>query len=160
MNDIKEFINNYTADSEKRIRFVWNGEHAEKFSDANIYFRKEVIDYALKYPDEVSIDLIRDLFRAETEASKEAWRINKCVVPLAKMLLERGGPKYVEDYIQGKFQSFDASLACASIDISLPILKSHLEEIKARLSENPDENRKRLLTAGLDVFTKWVETKE
>src|SRR4051812_39600382 len=65
--DARRFAANYTPADERSIRFAWNGEHSEEFEDANHDFRQEVLAVALEDLGAFPIELVRDLYRAETE---------------------------------------------------------------------------------------------
>lgn len=121
MNDIAAFIARYTADDEKRIRFDWNGKHAEEFADRNLEFRAAVRETVLAEVTAGPLKLVRDLFRAETQYSREAWSIAVGVSALAEDLLRRGGTRYLADFLEGKFQSFGVSLGSAFV-VDQPLL--------------------------------------
>jgi hypothetical protein len=101
------------------------------------------------------LELVRDLFRAETRWSREAWCIVRGVSTLAESLLRRGGPQYLDDYLEGKFQSFDASLGSA-FEVDLPLAKAMLEAVRERLLSSPDSPRAELWRAGEKLFVGWV----
>lgn len=157
MTEIRHFIANYRMADEPRIRFAWNGEHGEGFGDSNYSFRKEVLEAVLAEPDAASVRLIRDLYRAETEFSREAWCIDRRVGQLAEALLRRGGEEYIEDYLIGKMQSFDAFLASASFEIDHDLAQSLLDAVEKRLDEQHDEGVRKLLQFGRETFERWVE---
>ncbi|MEM8861920.1 MAG: hypothetical protein AAGD96_26660, partial [Chloroflexota bacterium] len=69
---IDEFVKNYSNDDELKILFAWNGKHADDFFDENLEFRRKVLKYFEKYPKEFSIELVGDLYDAETAFAKEA----------------------------------------------------------------------------------------
>src|SRR5215216_2338810 len=113
MKDLSAFIASYTSADEPRIRFDWNGKHADEVVDRNSEFRAAVRQAVLANPLAAPLELIRDLYRAETQYSREAWGIVPGVNVLAEQLLRRGGATYLDDFLEGKFQSFDASLGSA-----------------------------------------------
>ncbi len=157
MIDVRQFVSNYTPADEPNIRFAWNGKHGDLFADDNYAFRKKVLDEVLKNLDSVDLALIRDLVRAETEFSKEAWAIDLRVSRLAQVLLTRGGVAYVEDYLIGRKQSFDAYLACATVTISCEQAKLLLDAIAERLEQERDESKKEVLQFGKEIFERWVD---
>lgn len=153
--DVLTFIERYTPADEHRIRFDWNGKHAEEFVDHNMEFRDVVRETVLTNLVTTPIELIRDLFRAETEFSREAWCIADGVGDLAESLLRRGGVQYLDDYLDGRFQSFDASLGSA-FDVDLPLAQTMLAAVRERLQSRPDSPRAELWRAGEELFVDWV----
>src|SRR5207237_305391 len=80
------------------------------------------------------IELVRDLFDAETAWAKEAWCVNsEAVRTLAEELLTRGGPAFVEDFLAGKLgRGMDAH--CASyFDCPRELAERLLAEVERRL---------------------------
>jgi hypothetical protein len=156
MDEAQEFIWTYTSSSgESRIRFDWNGKHAEGFIDRNMEFRNVIREAVLADVAVCPIELVRDLFRAQTQCSREAWGIVDGVGVLAESLLRRGGPTYLDDYLVGKFQSFDASLGSA-FEYDLPLARAMLAEIRERLRSSPDSPKARLWLGGEELFAGWV----
>lgn len=153
--DVTSFIAAYTSADEERIRFDWNGGHADEFVDRNMQFREAVREAVLLDTSNTPIELIRDLFRAETRCSREAWGIVDGVGDLAAALLTRGRFDYLDDYLEGKFQSFDASLGSAfSYDSALA--QALLVEVRRRLRNAPDSPLVDLWTRGESLFTSWI----
>jgi hypothetical protein len=155
MNNITAFIASYTSAEEPRIRFDWNGKHAGEFADRNMEFRGEVLEAVFADPSAAPLELIRDLFRAETRCSREAWGIAGGVNVLAEHLLRRGGVPYLDDFLDGKFQSFDASLGSA-FEADLPLAQAMLNAVRERLRSSPDSPRAKLWQAGEDLFLGWI----
>ena len=162
MNDIPEktardFIDGYRSSDERFIRFQWNGRHAADFIDENLAFREAVKKLVLESLDSAPLELIRDLYRAETQFSREAWGIDGRVGRLAEHLLRQGNDRFIEDYIEGKYQSFDASLGTA-FEVDLPLAEHLLQVVRERLqvATNTDEERVRLLRLGEETFQSWI----
>jgi hypothetical protein len=153
--DAGVFIAGYTTADEGRICFEWNGKHAEEFVDRNMEFRAAIRDAVLADLSAAPLTLIRDLFRAETQFSREAWCIVDGIGALAETLLRRGGPANLDDYLEGKFQSFDASLGSA-FAYDLPLAKAMLAEVRQRLSASPNSTKAGLWQAGEELFSQWV----
>lgn len=154
---VAEFVTFYTPSLDRpRICFAWNGAHAERFRDANEEFRRAVIKHALADLGAAPIELVRDLFDAETAHAWEAWGVWFAAVhALARELLTRGGVEFVEDYLAGKFRGMDASCA-AYFDCPRELTARLLAEVERRLGESPGERRKRLLETGRDLFRDWL----
>ncbi len=153
--DIAAFIARYTSADEARIRFDWNGKHANGFVDRNREFRQPVREAVLADVSAAPLELVRDLFRAETQSSREAWCIVKGVGVLAEALLRRGGTLYLDDYLEGKFQSFDANLGSA-FEGDLPLARAMLAEVRLLLASSPDSAKARIRQAGEELFAHWV----
>jgi len=156
-DDVALFVSAYSAADEHRIRFAWNGKHAEEFRDSNMDFRKAVRRVVLSDIDAAPIELVRDLFKAETECSREAWGINRGVDVMAERLLRSDPERFVEDYLTGKFQSFDAHLGSA-FPTDSEIAARLLEIVQRRLSENPSDDRRELLVKGRELFEGWLNS--
>jgi hypothetical protein len=155
MNDVAAFIASYNSTNERRIRFDWNGKHAEEFVDRNLEFRAVVREAVLADVSAAPLELVRDLFRAETQCSREAWGIVDRVDILAESLLRRGGTQYLDDFLDGKFQSFDASLGSV-FAVDLPLAESMLAAVRQRLQSAPESPRIELWRAGESLFLDWV----
>src|SRR5690348_5762296 len=128
MKGVEAFIAEYTPADEPFIRFDWNGKHAEEFVDRNHEFRAAVREQVYSSIATTPIELIRDLFRAETQYAREAWGIVDGVGQLAEELLRRGGEPYVDDFLEGKFKCFDASLGTA-FEVDLPLAERMLQAV-------------------------------
>lgn len=96
MDNKSQFIQSYSSSAdEPNIRFEWNGKHAEGFVDGNMEFRNAIREAVLANVAATPIELVRDLFRAETQCSREAWGIVDGVGILAESLVRSGGPAYL-----------------------------------------------------------------
>ena len=152
MDDLSRFIASYTDADEPRIAFAWNGKHAKDFRDANNDFRKAVLGAVFKEAAAAPLALIRDLFCAETEYSREAWGIDNRVIALAEIMLARCGRAALMDFLRGKCQSFDASMACGAVRIDQQLAAELLDEAERRLAESTDDRERHLLKVGQKVF--------
>ena len=74
---------------------------------------------------------------------------------LAEALLRRGGSAFLDDYLEGKLQSFDASLGSA-FEYDLPLARAMLAEVRERLRSSPDSARAQLWRGGEELFAGWV----
>lgn len=155
---VREFVAVYTpAVGGKQIAFAWNGQHAETFADSNYEFRRRVVEVVLLDPSAAPIELVRDLYDAETRWAAEAWCVYaEAVRALAEELLTRGGPDFVEDYLAGKIgRGMDASCS-AYFDCPRELTVRLLAEVEHRLAAGATGDRKRLLEAGRDTFRDWL----
>ena len=103
------------------------------------------------------IELVRDLFLADTRCSREAWSISLEVRHLADELLRRGGSDYLDDYLEGKFQGTDASMTSSAFNIDLPLAQAMLTAVRERLRKSPDSTKVDLWRKGEVVFERWVK---
>jgi hypothetical protein len=159
MSDVSEFVVGYVSARDRaRVTFAWNGEHADRFHDTNEAFRERVLERALKDLDTVPLDLVRDLYDAETAWASQAWCVNaEAVSALARELLTRGGPDFVEDFLAGKVgRGMDAHCA-AYFDCSRQLADRLLAEVERRLAAGAEGHQRALLEAGRDIFRWWVE---
>ena len=155
-SDIPGFIASYrSANDEGRICFAGNGRDAEEFLDRNAAFREQVLDVVLQDISLAPLELVRDLFRAETQCSREAWGIVDGVGLLAENMLRRGGVPFLNDYLEGKFQSFDAHIGSA-FTADLPLATTMLNEVRQRLQHSPAAPQAPLWQAGEELFLGWI----
>ena len=111
-----------------------------------------MLEVVLQQPDAAPLSLVRDLFRAETEFSREAWCIDNRVITLAEIMLTRGGRASLMDFLQGKCQSFDASMACGCIRIDRRLAEDLLDEATRLLRKCGDDRERKLLETGRETF--------
>lgn len=152
---VRTFIADYTPSDEQFLCFRWNGKHGDDFEDENRLFREAIWEAVVDDLDSAPLELVRDLYRAETRCSKEAWCIAGDIDQLAEHLLRRGKDQFVEDFIEGKYQSFDASIGTA-FEVDLPLAEHLLRVVQERLRSATDEDRIRLLRVGEETFQEWV----
>jgi hypothetical protein len=156
-DELQLFIANYAPTDERLICFDWNGQHGDRFTDRNYEFRKEVLSEVLTDIRVASLELVRDLYRAETRFSKEAWCIDMRVSQLAEHLLRLGNDRFIEDYVEGKYQSFDSSMAAAAFRVEKSLAEHLLAVVRDRLQSEQDERRRNLLKSGEETFERWVK---
>ena len=116
--EIENFVKSYTEDDLLKIMFDWNGKHADGFEDHNIEFRRCVLEYFKEHMSSFPIQLIVDLYEAETQLAKEAWGVNPIVSDLAQELLERGRAKYVVEYLKGLGRGMDAHIQAKKVELT------------------------------------------
>ena len=155
MSDEADFIRAYTSADEARIRFEWNGKHSEEFVDRNMDFREMVREAVLENVTAAPLELVRDLFRAETQCSREAWGIAYGANKLAESLVRRGGDRYLDDFLEGKFQSFDASMGSV-FEVDQALAMNLLNVVRQRLQSSPNSPRAELWRAGEQLFLDWI----
>lgn len=126
-NTIEIFIRQYTRADFYKIRFDWNGKHADDFEDKNYDFRSQVSEYLVNDFNIGNDQLIRDLYIEWSKCSKESWGIYNKYRLFAQQLLERGGSKYLLDYLTGASYSFDTRLASGRITVSDDLRKEIID---------------------------------
>lgn len=158
MTDPREFVKQYrTVEDRSRVVFAWNGKHAEGFADANYDFRQLVLEIVLSDLKGAPIELVRDLYDAETALAQEAWGVYaEAVRALAEELLTRGGPAFVEDFLRGKIGRGMDAFCAAYFDCPQELSERLLAEVEQRLAGATDERRKRLLETGREIFQGWI----
>jgi len=95
---LNNFIENYSSNDFDKIKFDWNGKHADEFKDNNLTFRKELVEYIVPYLSSVNLELIRDLYIELSKLAKEAWGAPKHFNLLGQELILRDYKKYIIDY--------------------------------------------------------------
>ena len=151
MDDIRAFISNYQPSDEVRIKFDWNGKHAEDFRDGNQEFRGKVRKAVIDDVSAAPVILVRDLFRAETKWAVQAWGVVEGVDVLAEGLLRRGGTAYLDDFLEGKYSCFDANLGSA-FPWDRQLLTTMLNEVRVRLAADPTSPKAGLWRQGERLF--------
>ena len=117
-----------------KVMFAWNGKHADEFSDENSKFRSEVLSYYEKEPTDFPLELVRDLFEAETEYAREVWGVKPVVSKLSKDLLEIGREKYLKDWVKGIGRGMDAYIQALEIRLTEDVAKYLLSYCKENIT--------------------------
>lgn len=132
---MQEFINNYSEDQRSKISFIWNGQKDyDKWGDHNFDFRREVLDLILDKKIKAPDILIRDLFTIEAEFAREAFGAGYILADLGDLLLNQTGCKYIEEYFNGKEQSFDTENTVVPYGVSKDKLEYIVSELNIKLS--------------------------
>jgi hypothetical protein len=124
--ELAEFVRGYGPGHLGRIRFAWNGKHADEFVDANEDFRASVVEYVRERPGEASAELLADLFKEGASWAREAWCSPHGFEEVAAALLARRGEDALPDFSWGFLQSFDTFGACHHMTLE-PILARRLQ---------------------------------
>jgi hypothetical protein len=154
---LDEFVNTYSKSDTRRIRFAWNGLHADQFVDTNAQFRNLVLERVADDIELASDELVRDLYLAVTEYSKEAWAIDSRTPLLAQTLLCRSPSGFLLDYVRGASQSFDAGLATAAIDLPPDVLQQCLVALADAVRHAASEQERRRLAFFEERFRGLLE---
>jgi hypothetical protein len=152
---IRNFITAYRRGDEASICFDWNGKFAGEFEDSNTAFRVAVLEFVLNDIESAPIELIRDLYRAETLCARAAWCIVDGVDMLGEALLRRGGEPYLDDFLEGKFQCFDTEQAVI-FPVELAFAQRFLRCVRERISAQPDSPLVNRWRDGEQLFENWV----
>lgn len=151
MDDVDGYICTYAGD-DLYIRFAWNGKYSDEFLDINQMFRRLVMERVLQQPDIAKLSLLRDLFRAETQWSAKAWCVDLRLGNLASLMLACGGAEVVDDFLEGRWQSFDTYCECGTVDISPVLAQEICAELTRRLTTETDTKRQKQLQDGIKFF--------
>jgi len=99
---VEAFVSSYTEPDSLRIRFNWNGKHADELRDLNRDYRREVYRFFQAHKGAVPLQLIHDMYKAEIKYGRNSPEENSSVIAdLVQELLSRGGVEYLDDYIEG-----------------------------------------------------------
>lgn len=151
MNNIEAYICNYTGNNID-VRFFCNSKSSNEF-------RQLVIERILQQPDIAPLALLRDLFKAETQHSRESWSVNRCVSALASLMLLRGGIEVINDFIDGRYQSFDTYCECGNIDIPISLAQEICTKLIELSALETDANQQKRLQQNIEFFD-WLCQKE
>lgn len=152
MNDFQTFADNYTSADFDKIKFDWNGEHADKFHDNNYDFRMQLCEFLITQLDKVKLELIRDLYLELSRWAKEAWCVYGKYHLFAQQLLNRGGTKYLIDYLEGSVQCFDTGLASGRVELTNEQKQNIFDFITTKLETEQSERTTKLLQFGKERF--------
>ena len=152
---IDEFVRNYAPGDAERLRFAWNGKHADEFEDENQAMRLEVTAYVLENPGLASVELIGDLFVTHSAWAREAWGSPRGFTELGSLLLTRGGHRALLQFGQAFTASFDTFGACHAMKLD-PVLLRALEDQCNEELGNPHlpESQRKSLDASRELFQK------
>jgi hypothetical protein len=154
-SEVRQFIAAYANADERFIRFDWNGRHGKDLADPNLSFRKSVLDAVLADIPLAPMELVRDLYRAETRFSHAARGIDRRVRHLGEQLLRHGGDRFIEDYIDGMDQSFDAFCGTA-FDCDPALGDQLLRFVGRQLQTETDARKLALLHLAEKRFQQWA----
>jgi hypothetical protein len=154
MNEIEEFVRTYDGSQKNAIEFSWNNKHAAEFFDSNQDFRSKVVAFICEDPGRSSIELIRDLFIEESKWSVQAWCAPFTFADLGALLLSRGGPDHLSDFLDGFSASFDTFGACHGMNLDPLIIASLLRSLEQSLSETTEERLRTQLESGKELLEK------
>jgi hypothetical protein len=157
MNDFQIFADNYTSSDFDKIKFDWNGEHADKFHDNNYQFRMQLCEFLIPQLEKVKLELIRDLYIELSKCAKEAWSVYGNYHLFAQQLLNRGGTNYIMDYLEGSLQCFDTSLASGRVELTYEQKKNIFDFLTAKLQTEQNEKTTKLLQFGKERFGRAVK---
>ena len=152
--ELQTFTENYSSQDFDKIKFDWNGQHAEKFRDNNFDYRMQLCEFLIPQINTVKLDLIRDLYIELSKWAKEAWCVYGKYHLLAQQLLVRGGTDYILDYLNGATQCFDTLLASGRVSLTKEQNQNLLDYINDNLKTTTDESQRNLLQVGKDRFEK------
>jgi hypothetical protein len=154
--DIPEYIQNYSG-NDSAIRYQSNGKEDDDWADINWPFREKVMDAVLEQSYPASALLLCDLFRAETLMAVDAWSVSYEVELLATKLLETGKTEFVQDFLEGRDQSFDTHCACGGLALSRELVQELFNFVESELAQEKEEARRLLLEDGLEYFGAYLE---
>lgn len=131
MDNIRKFINTYSGTEKERLSVNSNGKEGDDWQDVNAPFREQVCIQIIEKGITASSLLLKDLFRAEAEYSREVWGASPYLSALGKQLLQQTQAQYIEDYLIGKHESFDTDCAVSLGDVEAELLTLILAEMSS-----------------------------
>jgi len=143
--DFQTFADNYSSADFDKIKFNWNGEHGDKFSDTNYDFRMQLCEFLIPQLNKTKLELIRDLYLETAKSAKETWGVYNQFHLLGDELLKRGGTAYLMDYLEGSAQSMDTHIASGRLTITKEQAKQIVEFIDRKLREPLTDRERNLL---------------
>ena len=151
--ELIEFAKDYSSDQFDKIKFNWNGKHGDDFVDPNYDFRMQLCE-AIKddfsdCPDQLIVDLYIEL----AKSAKETFGVYNSFHLFANELLERGGIKYFDTYIEGASQSMDTGLSSGRLNLSKSRIIEILNHIKQKMNDSNENDNLR----GYDYMLKRFE---
>jgi len=156
-SDPAAFVAAYSEADRSRIAFAWNGKHASDFAGSNQSFRWAIVDHCISHPSQAPIALLKDLFSADAEWSRDAWGAPHHFADLGALLLQRGQESVIAVFSEGFNRSFDTFGACHGMSLSPPLADSLSAFTKTALSNTTDELDRKRLSAAQELFDKLRE---
>lgn len=139
--ELQTFVNNYTKNEFDRIALKWNGKFGEDFIDDNYDFRMKVCEFVVNQIEQVSIELVRDLYCETGKTSPMTFSVYNKFHLFADELLKRGGKEYMLDYFRGASHSMDTGIRSGMLTISKQQAKellSYFDDYKSKTND-PEE---------------------
>jgi hypothetical protein len=143
--EIQNFIDNYSSLDFNKIQMKWNGKYGQDFVDDNYDFLMQVCESIIPRIDEVSIELIRDLYCETGKTSPMTFGVYNKFHLLADELLKRGGKEYLLDYIRGASHSMDTGMSSGRLTLSNEQAKELLDYFDQLKATTQDIEEQRLL---------------
>jgi hypothetical protein len=141
----QHFADNYTSADFDRIKFDWNDKYGDKFHDNNYEFRTQLCEFLLPQLNSVRLELVRDPYLELGKSSEATFGVYMNFHRFAQQLLERGGPKYLMDYIKGSSHTMDTSLASRRILLTKEKALELLAAFDEQRKQTSDPNEMKLL---------------
>ncbi len=138
--ELIKFAENYSSDQYDEIKFDWNGKHGDDFVDINYDFRIQLCE---TIKDDFSIcpdQLIVDLYIELAKWAKEAFCVYNNFHLFANELLERGGVKNFDKYVEGASKSMDTGMSSGILKLSNSRIKEILSHIKSKLNDSNEND--------------------
>lgn len=154
MKDFQTFADNYTSKDFDKIKFDWNGKHADNFHDNNYEFRMQLCEFLIPQLDHVKLELIRDIYLEISKCANELWAVYSKYHLFAQQLINRGETNYLIDYLEGATQCFDTMLASGRITLTKIQKENIINFINDKLITETNERQLKLLTFGIERFEK------
>ena len=141
----QNFADNYTSSDFDKIKFDWNRGYGDNFQDYNFDFRTKLCEFLLPQLDIAKLELVRDLYLETAKSSEAIFGVYINFHLLAQQLLQRGGTRYLMDYIEGASHTMDTALASGRITLTKERAKELLDFFDKKQQQTTDPKEQRLL---------------
>ncbi|MFZ5985867.1 MAG: hypothetical protein ACOYWZ_01920 [Bacillota bacterium] len=157
--EVKSFVSNYISEKDiENIEFKWNGKHAEEFEDFNQDFRFAVAEYIIENNcTDISLELVRDVFIAESEWAKEVWGTSKYFSLISECLLGKGDESIAKCFLEGFHKSFDTYACMHSITIEEHLAENYIKIFENLRMNETDEQLIKWLDSGKELMEKFIK---
>lgn len=152
--EFQTFADNYTSADFDKIKMVWNGKFGSEFNDDNYKFRTQLSEYLIPQLDKVNLELIKDIYLETGKSSKKTFGVYNKFHLFAQELLQRGGTKYLLDYMQGAAHTMDTAMSSGRINLTKERAKELLDYFDELKATTTDKEELHLLN---DLFRKRFE---
>ena len=128
---------------------VWNGKFGG-YNDDNYEFRTQLSEYLIPQLDKVNLELIRDIYLETGKSYEKTFGVYNKFHLFDQELLQRGGTKYLLNYMQGAAHTMDTAMSSGRISLTKELL-DYFDQLKAKTT---DKEELRLLN---DLFRNRLE---
>lgn len=152
--EFQTFADNYTSADFDRIKMVWNGKYGNEFADEHYDFRTQLCEFLIPQLNTVKLELIRDLYCETGKSSEMTFGVYINFHLFAQQLLQRGGTKYLLDYIKGASHTMETAMSSGRISLTKERASELLKYFDSKKATTTDKEEIGLLN---DLIRKRLE---